>query len=55
MAWKMDKGGGHTVVLCSQKLCNAFYHSLYHNQVHCHTTGGNIIGIIILMQECQMS
>jgi len=51
----MDKGGGQTEGFWgSQKLLNAFNHSLYHNQVHCHTTGRNIIGIIVLMQEGQM-
>jgi hypothetical protein len=41
------------VVLGSQKLLNVFYHSLYHNQVHCHTTSRNIVGIIVLMEEGQ--
>jgi hypothetical protein len=52
VAWKMSEVGGQTEgVLGSRKLFTAFNYSLYHNQVYCHITDGNIIGIIVLMQE----
>jgi hypothetical protein len=49
----MDKAGWQTEGFWVAKCYLMHNHILYHNQVHCNTTGGNIIGIIVLMQEGQ--